>query len=256
MKIKQTTELRELLDEKSAIYESLAFIQDDPILIPHLFSKKEDIEISGFFAATIAWGQRVTIIRNAKRIMSFMENEPHDFILNHTEKDLQHISGFVHRTFNNDDLIHFFRALKHIYCNYNGLEAAFRTKPKLGIDENLAAFKSLFFEIDHLSRTQKHISNPLKKSSAKRLCMYLRWMVRSNRKGVDFGIWNNYSSAELKMPLDVHTGNIGRQLGLLNRKQNDWQAVKELTQALCLYDENDPVKYDFALFGMGVNGDI
>lgn len=253
---KQTSELEELLNEKAAYYESLEFIKDDPILIPHLFSKKEDIEIAGFFAAVLAWGQRVTIIRNAKRILTFMDNEPHDFIINHTEADLKQINGFVHRTFNNDDLIGFMRSLQNIYKNHKGLENAFRFDTSQGIDQNLSSFKQLFFEPDHLPRTEKHLSNPLKKSSAKRLCMYLRWMVRSNAKGVDFGIWKNYQSSELKMPLDVHTGKIGRQLGLLKRKQNNWQAVEELTSSLLHYDSVDPIKYDFALFGMGVNNDF
>jgi uncharacterized protein (TIGR02757 family) len=256
MKINHSSELKELLEEKSSKYESLDFIKDDPIQIPHLFSKKEDIEIAGFFSATIAWGQRVTIIRNAKRILTLMDNEPHDFILNHTEKDLKSISGFVHRTFNNGDLVYFFKALKNIYSNHNGLESSFRTKPNLGIAENLESFKRLFFEVEHLSRTEKHISNPIKKSSAKRLCMYLRWMIRSNAKGVDFGIWNNYKPAELKIPLDIHTGNVSRHLGLLNRKQNDWNSVEELSKNLSLFDANDPIKYDFALFSMGVNKEL
>lgn len=256
MKVKQTTELQELLNEKSSYYESLAFIENDPILIPHLFSKKEDIEIAGFFAATLAWGQRITIIRNAKRILTFMDNEPHDFILNHRKSDLKRIQGFVHRTFNNDDLIHFMSALQNIYLLHGGLEKAFKTRLNEGIDTNLEAFKTLFFEIEHLPRTQKHISNPIKKSSAKRLCMYLRWMVRSNTKGVDFGIWKNYSPSDLKIPLDVHTGNVSRHLGLLHRKQNDWQAVEELTRKLSSFDAKDPIKYDFALFGMGVNGEL
>ncbi|MBL1145411.1 MAG: TIGR02757 family protein [Bacteroidetes bacterium] len=256
MKIKQSSELQKLLDEKAAQYESLEFINDDPIQIPHLFSKKEDIEIAGFFAATLAWGQRVTIIRNAKKILTFMDHEPHDFILNHNASDLKSLPHFVHRTFNSDDLVGFFHALQHIYKNHGGLEAAFRSKPKLGIQENLALFKQLFFETDHLVRTEKHISNPIKKSSAKRINMYLRWMVRNNAQGVDFGIWNNYKAAELMIPLDVHTGAVGRKLGLLERKQNDWQAVEELTNNLRKYDANDPVKYDFALFGMGVNKDV
>ena len=256
MKVKQTIELQELLNEKANHYESLEFIADDPILIPHLFSKKEDIEIAGFFAATIAWGQRITIIRNAKKMLKLMDYEPFDFIINHEASDLKSMHGFVHRTFNQVDLIYFFKALQNIYLNHSGLEHVLKLLPNASLAENLAQFKTIFFELEHLARTEKHVSNPLKKSSAKRLNMYLRWMVRSNAKSVDFGIWKNYKPSELMIPLDVHTGTVGRNIGILKRKQNDWKSVEELTKSLRVFDKKDPIKYDFALFGMGVNKEL
>tara|TARA_B110000046_G_scaffold57595_2_gene64384 strand:- start:59732 stop:60505 length:774 start_codon:yes stop_codon:yes gene_type:complete len=253
MKIKHSDELFDLLEAKYHLYNQGGFVDDDPISIPHQFTKKEDIEIAGFLAATIAWGQRVTIINNANKILKIMEFAPHDFILNHTNRDLEKVNGFVHRTFNSIDLAFFFKSLQNIYQHHGGLEAAFLQQS--GSDNSISNFKKVFFSIEHEKRTQKHIANPLKKSTAKRINMYLRWMVRKDQKGVDFGIWNTHKTKDLMIPLDVHTGNMGRSLGLLTRKQNDWQAVEELTASLCQYDSNDPVKYDFALFGMGVNGD-
>jgi uncharacterized protein (TIGR02757 family) len=246
--------LKEFLDQQAEKYESLDFIKEDPILIPHRFSKKEDIEIIGFLVSTIAWGNRKSIINSGNRLCEIMENSPHDFILNHTEQDIKNIDKFVHRTFNIEDLRHFFLALQCIYRNNTSLESIFtegfsRQKDSAHAISN---FKKKFFEIDHLKRTQKHVSDPLKGSSAKRINMYLRWMARSADKGVDFGLWKNIPNAKLMMPLDVHTGNVGRELGLLTRKQNDWKSVLELTENLRKFDSEDPVKYDFALFGMGV----
>ncbi len=232
------------------------FIPHDPIQIPHRFSKKEDIEIAGFLAATIAWGQRVTIINNAHRMMEMMDNAPHDFIVNHKASDRKRFEGFVHRTFNEIDAMFFTEALQHLYLNVQGLEGAFIAKPGVDAKERISHFHQQFFSIEHLPRTTKHVSNPAKGSSAKRLNMYLRWMVRPNKEGIDFGIWQHMKPAELMMPLDVHTSTIGRKLGLISSKQDDWKAVEELTTALRQFDPEDPVKYDFALFGMGANKEL
>ncbi|MBL4707793.1 MAG: TIGR02757 family protein [Flavobacteriales bacterium] len=254
MRIKHSEQLFDLLEAKYIQYNRFEFIEDDPISIPHQFSKKEDIEIAGFLAATIAWGQRKTIITNANKMLQIMDYAPHDFILNHTEKDLPRTEGFVHRTFNSSDLNYFFTALQNIYTLHGGLEKAFLLHEKT--EHAVSLFKQLFFSFNHGKRTQKHVADPIKKSTAKRINMYLRWTVRQDIMGVDFGIWKNHAPANLMLPLDVHTGNVGRSLGLLNRKQNDWQAVEELTSALRIYDAKDPVKYDFALFGIGVNKEL
>lgn len=244
------TDLRQLLDEKYKLYNNLQFIKTDPISIPHRFKLKQDIEISGFLTATIAWGQRISIIKNAKKMMQLMDDAPFDFILHHQPIDLKKISGFVHRTFNDTDFLTFIEALKNIYIHHHSLENLF-VSPN-GIKDGIVNFRNAFFTIPHLPRTQKHLANPLKKSSAKRINMFLRWMVRKDNSGVDFGIWKNINPCDLLLPLDVHTANVGRKLGLLTRKQNDWQAVEELTNNLRKFDANDPVKYDYALFGLGV----
>ncbi|WP_317897582.1 TIGR02757 family protein [Aurantibacillus circumpalustris] len=248
--------IKEFLDEKYFHYNNKSFIENDPISIPHLYSKKEDIEIAGFLAATIAWGNRKSIITNSQKLMNWMDNSPHEFIIHSVKKDLKPFEKFVHRTFNGIDCVFFIDSLKNIYLNHKGLEAAFGINPKKdteGLKNNIAKFRELFLEINHLKRTEKHISNPLQKSSSKRLCMFLRWMVRQDKKGVDFGIWKNISPSQLCLPLDVHTGNVSRALGLLTRKQNDWQAVEEITSVLRSMDSSDPIKYDFALFGVGVD---
>ncbi|CAM1344375.1 TIGR02757 family protein [Tenacibaculum amylolyticum] len=247
------TELKEFLDEKADLYENLDFIDSDPIQIPHSYSLKEDIEIAGFLSAIIAWGNRKMIINNAKRMMELMGNSPYDFVLHHTEEQLATFDGFVHRTFNAEDFKFFIRSLKNIYTEHNGLEVVL--KPSEGVDNYQQAihdFKQVFFEISHLPRTQKHISDPVKGSAAKRINMFLRWMVRDAKKGVDFGLWNSHKAAHLHCPLDVHTGNVARKLTVLTRKQNDWKAIQELDTTLRAFDPNDPVKYDFALFGLGV----
>lgn len=249
--------LKDFLEEKVYLYNNRDFIDTDPVQIPHLFSKKEDIEISGFLTATIAWGQRKSIITNAKKLVEQMDMEPHDFIINFTTKDLLPFKKFVHRTFNGEDCVFFLKSLQHLYKKYGNLENAF-TKG-LGKTENdsfhsINAFRKRFFETEFPIRTQKHVSSPLSGSSAKRLCMYQRWMVRKDKKGVDFGIWKNLKPSGLYLPLDVHTGNISRKLGLLNRNQNDWKAVTEVTEMLRKFDPADPVKYDFALFGLGAFG--
>lgn len=245
--------MKEFLDEKYFHYNSKDFIEHDPVSIPHLFTKKEDREIAGFLASTLAWGNRKSIITNATKLMTWMDYAPHEFILNHTRKDRQVFEKFVHRTFNGSDCVFFVESLQNIYIKHNGLEAAFTKPNSSSLAGNIAQFRNLFLEAEHLKRAEKHISNPLQKSSSKRLCMYLRWMVRKDKKGVDFGIWKNISPSQLCLPLDVHTGNVSRGLGLLIRKQNDWQAVEEITSVLRSMDPKDPVKYDFALFGLGVD---
>lgn len=241
----------DLLEEKYEKFNQPNFIASDPISIPHLFQHKEDIEIAGFLAATIAWGQRKTIVTNANKMIALMDMQPYDFILNHSNKELKRFASFKHRTFNGDDMIFFIKALQHIYKNYGGLEAVFSRYP-LDMKLTIHYFKQVFFEIQHPKRTTKHIADPLKKSAAKRINMFLRWMVRNDKKGVDFGLWKTIKPAELMCPLDVHSGNVARKLGLLHRTQNDWTAVDELTSALKKFDANDPVKYDFSLFGLGV----
>ena len=246
--------IKELLDQNYYHYNNHFFIENDPISIPHLFSKKEDIEIAGFLAATIAWGNRKSIITNAMKLMTWMDHSPYDFIINHTKKERKPFEKFVHRTFNGKDCTFFIESMQNIYVNHGGLEAAFDTDapdPEDGLKNSITHFRDLFLETPHLKRSEKHISNPLQKSSAKRLCMYLRWMVRQDKKGVDFGIWKNISPARLCLPLDVHTGNVSRTLGLLIRKQNDWLAVEEITAVLRKMDPKDPVKYDFCLIWHG-----
>ena len=245
--------VRELLEEKLNAYNKIDFINEDPVSIPHLFSRKEDIELSGFLAATIAWGQRKSIINNARRLMNLMDNQPYDFIMHADNKELKVLIGFCHRTFNATDLTAFIYALRRIYNKNGGLENVFTNAAKSGgIELALVEFRNLFTAFDFPERTSKHVANIEKGSSAKRLNMYLRWMVRQDDKGVDFGLWKGISASQLFIPLDVHTGNVSRKLGILKRKQNDWKAVQELTGALKELDINDPVKYDYALFGLGV----
>ncbi|VAW26962.1 FIG00552655: hypothetical protein, partial [hydrothermal vent metagenome] len=234
-------------------YNNPKFIESDPIQIPHRYSLKEDIEISGFLTATITWGNRKSIIKNAHKMMELMGNSPYDFVLNYKSSNSNYFDGFVHRTFNSTDFEYFILALQHIYKNYGGLEAVFSKNSILNSTQPaIHTLKKVFFEIPHLQRTQKHISDPLKGSAAKRINMFLRWMVRNDGAGVDFGIWKSLSPAQLSCPLDVHSGNVARKLGLLTRKQNDAKALAELDTSLRKMDKNDPVKYDFALFGLGI----
>jgi uncharacterized protein (TIGR02757 family) len=248
-------QLYELLEEKAAFYNNPEFIEKDPISIPHLFTKKEDIEIAGFLAATLAWGQRVTIINKSRELMSRMDNSPHDFILNASEKETTTLSSFVHRTFQGEDCIYFIHAIQQIYRKHGGLESTFLAGylANQSIKESISRFREVFFSSDHLHRTRKHVPDPQKGSASKRINMYLRWMIREDNKGVDFGIWKYFKTSGLLCPLDLHSGNVARKLGLLQRKQDDWQAVEELTANLRKFDSADPVKYDFALFGTGVN---
>ena len=246
-------DLKAFLDYKANTYEKIQFLEQDPISIPHKFNRKEDIEISAFLVATISWGNRVSIIKSGERMIKLLEDDPYNFVISHSDKELNQLSSFVHRTFNGRDFIFFIKALKHIYKNHGGLEFAFSNKPEAKrMNENISYFKKIFFELPHNKRTQKHVSDPLKGSAAKRLNMYLRWMVRSSHRNVDFGIWKRLSPSQLSCPLDVHSGNIARCLGLLKRKQNDQNAVLELDIKLRDFDPIDPVKYDFALFGLGV----
>ncbi len=246
-------DMKEFLDEKVVQYNTPNFIELDPIQIPHMYSLKEDIEISGFFAATISWGNRTSIIRNAKKMMKLMGNSPYDFIINHNYRHLKNIDGFVHRTFNSTDLITFIVALKYIYKYRGGLESIFtENKTMDSIQPAIHQLKKEFFTLPHLKRTRKHISDPFNGSAAKKINMYLRWMIRKDNVGVDFGLWKNISPSILSCPLDVHSGNVARKLGLLNRNQNDAKAVQELDNVLRQLDCNDPVKYDFALFGLGI----
>ncbi len=247
------SELKEFLDEKVSIYNHPNFIESDPIQIPHLFTLKEDIEIAGFLVATIAWGNRKSIINNGHRLVEIMGNSPYDFVMNFSEKNSESLSPFVHRTFNNEDLFCFLKALQNIYKNNSGLENVFASHAeKDSMQPAIHHFKKTFFEIPHAERTQKHISDPLKNSAAKRINMFLRWMVRNDNAGVDFGIWKSLSPSQLSCPLDVHSGNVARKLNLLKRKQNDGKALVELDNSLRKLDSIDPVKYDFALFGLGV----
>ena len=246
-------DLKNFLDSKVEQYNNPKFIESDPIQIPHQFNKKEDIEIAGFLTATIAWGNRKSIINNAKRLMLLLDNSPYDFVMNHSESDLERLIPYVHRTFNGQDCMQFIKSLQHIYNNHKGLESVFVKHAEANsLQKSIHHFKQYFFEIEHISRTQKHISDPLKNSAAKRINMFLRWMVRNDNAGVDFGIWNNLSPTQLSCPLDVHSGNVARKLGLIKRKQNDAKALLELDTNLRDLDANDPVKYDFALFGLGV----
>lgn len=245
-------ELKEFLDIKVAQYNTKDFIASDPIQIPHLFTKKQDIEIAGFLSATIAWGNRKMIIKNGVRIMELLEHTPYDFVLNHSEKDLKSFKNFVHRTFNESDLVCFITQLKWVYQQFDSLEKAFILHPEQPLQSNIHHFKNLFFTPETPHRSHKHISDPLKGSAAKRLNMFLRWMVRQDANGVDFGLWKNIKPSELSCPLDIHSGNVARKLALLTRKQNDAKALLELDTNLRLLDKNDPVKYDFALFGLGV----
>ena len=246
-------ERKEFLDEKVIQYNRPDFIDSDPIQIPHRFSVKEDIEISAFFAATLAWGNRKMIINKVNDLMERMENSPFDFLMNYSENEFEKIESFKHRTFNAVDLDFYLRSLQHIYKNHGGLETVFEFKNE---DENslnaIEKFRNKFLEIPHQTRSEKHLSSPAKGSAAKRLNMFLRWMVRNDKQGVDFGIWKNISPSQLVCPLDVHSGNVARKLDLLTRKQNDWKAASELNLNLKKLDANDPVKYDFALFGLGV----
>lgn len=246
-------ELKDFLDAKVLQYEHPKFLESDPLQIPHRFSEKEDIEISAFLTATIAWGNRKSIINNATRLMELMDNAPFDFVTNHQETDLERLSGFVHRTFNPQDASYFMKSLKNIYGHHGGLEAVFaKIKGDASLQSSISSFKKTFFELPHPARTQKHVSDPLRGSAAKRINMFLRWMVRPDDTGVDFGLWKSIGTERLSCPLDVHSGNVARKLKLLKRKQNDAKALAEVDKSLRRLDPIDPVKYDFALFGLGV----
>lgn len=248
-----TYEIKEFLDEKADLYNTLTFIDSDPIFIPHRFSLKEDIEIAGFLTATISWGNRNMILRNASRLMELMDDAPHDFILNHLPADLERLRGFVHRTFNDTDLAYFVSALQNIYLYHGGLEKLFSDHCTLtSTQPAITEFRRIFFSLPHPAHSARHVSDPGNGSCAKRINMYLRWMVRKDKRGVDFGLWHRILPGQLSCPLDVHSGNVARKLGLITRKQNDARALVELDNCLRQMDKDDPVKYDFALFGLGV----
>lgn len=243
------SELKEFLDIKAEKYNTPQFIEVDPIQIPHRYTKREDIEIMGLIMSTIAWGNRKSILSNGEKLIQLMGNDPHEFVMNY--KTPKTLLPFVHRTFNSTDLDFFFRALRKTYEN-GTLEDLFQPHAEIdGVKGRIVNFREQFLQTNHEKRSEKHISNPLKGASAKRLNMYLRWMVRKDNCGVDFGIWNSIPTSELQLPLDVHTGNIARKLGMMQRTQNDWPALMEVQSILCKMDANDPVKYDFALFGLG-----
>jgi uncharacterized protein (TIGR02757 family) len=253
------TELKNFLDEKVIQFNNPDFIKDDPICIPHLFSRKQDIEIAGFFAAVFAWGIRKTIINKSKLLLQLMDDAPYDFIVNHQENDLKKLVGFCHRTFNDTDLLYFISFLKYHYSEHKSLETAFFTQRIIKdsanvVEDSLNYFNQYFFSLEDVpSRTKKHIASPSKNSSCKRLNMFLRWMVRDDSKGVDFGLWKKINPSQLICPVDVHVARVSRHFNLLQRKQVDWTAAVELTGKLRTFDPNDPVKYDFALFSLGVS---
>ncbi len=251
--------IKQLLDERVLLYNRLDFIDSDPIQIPRRFSRKEDIEIAGFLTATISWGQRKSIINNANRLMDIMDNAPYNFLMeNNFSSDIntssEELKRFVHRTFNGNDCLFFLESLKNIYTHHGGLETVF-TEGYLSLGtafDALKHFRNVFLSLPHNLRVRKHVSDVSANSSAKRLNMFLRWMIREDENEVDFGLWKGIPTSALMLPLDVHTGNVARAYGLLNRKQNDWKAVEEITAMLRNFDANDPIKYDFALFGIGV----
>ena len=246
--------IKSFLEEKYLLYNRPAFIGTDPIQIPALFTTKENIEIAGFLSATIAWGQRPTIIRNGLQLMNYMEGDPINFLLNTPVESWSDLSFFKHRTFNSIDCLYFLKSLRNIYLHHAGLEKVFTDgfQKDNTIFSALVHFRKVFFELDHDSHTEKHVSDVEKGSAAKRLNMYLRWMVRSDDKGIDFGLWKHIPPSALMLPLDVHTATVSRKLGLLTRPQNDWRSVEEITLKLREFDPLDPIKYDFALFGLGV----
>jgi len=245
-------ELFSLLEEKFLQYNQTSFIETDPIAVPHQFALKQDIEIAGFLSATIAWGNRKSIVANARKLLQMMGNSPCDFLINADPEDFKPFLRFVHRTFNGDDCLFFLTSLQHIYRTHKSMEPLFISLNDHGAAHAINRFRDVFLTTAHLRRSEKHIASPLSGSSAKRINMFLRWMVRHDYRGVDFGIWQSLDPAKLICPLDVHTGRIARELGLLQRTQNDWKAAMELTDALRVFDPADPVKYDFSLFGIGM----
>ena len=253
---KTAAALIDFLNSKVNQFNQVSFIKDDPVCVPHYFSKKQDIEIAGFFAAIFAWGNRTTIINKTTELMAMMDNSPHDFIKHHSVADLKKLLEFKHRTFNATDLLYFIDFLKMHYAANSSLEKAFTTwmfSDDQTIENALTGFFRYFFSLeDAPPRTQKHIASPARKSTCKRLCMFLRWMVRKDNKGVDFGHWNGISPAQLVCPVDLHVARVAKRFNLLQRKQIDWIAALELTDHLRNLDSADPVKYDFALFGLGI----
>jgi len=252
----KSQQLKSYLDSCVKKFNTKDFIKNDPISIPHQFSKLQDIEITAFWVAMLAWGQRVTIINKANELIQLMDGAPHDFILNHKEKDRKRFLDFKHRTFQATDTLYFLEFFQHFYKKNTSLETAFsqHLSPKdKTVEAALRGFHEQFFSLENAPhRTRKHVSTPARKSSCKRLNMFLRWMVRNDKRGVDFGLWKKIKPSQLLIPLDVHVDRVARRYGLLERKQTDWLSVLELTENLRKFDSKDPVKYDFALFGIGV----
>lgn len=248
-------ELRQFLEEKYLQYNTPSFIVCDPISIPHCFKEDRDREISGFLAATIAWGRRDMILRNSRILLGMMDNAPFDFVINSGDEDIERLSKFIHRTFNGTDCKYFIRGLKNIYSGHKSMEEVIvgGMKKNGSLREGLSELRRTFFSLPHAARSEKHFADVMGGAAGKRLNMFLRWMVRRDGRGVDFGIWKKIDPSMLFIPLDIHSGNMARKLGLLKRKNNDWKAVEELTAVLREFDPSDPVKYDFALFGLGVN---
>ena len=248
--------IKAILDEAVLRFNQPDFIPEDPLSIPHRFSKLQDVEIMGFWVSMLAWGQRKTIMNSGNKLIELMDGAPHDFIINHEEKDRERFSVFKHRTFQYIDSLYFLEFFQDFYKKNETLETAFSqfiTKDDIHIEKALAGFHELFFSLEFApKRTRKHVATPIRKSTCKRLNMFLRWMVRDNSTGVDLGLWKNIQSSQLLMPLDVHVDRVARQFGLIERKQTDWKTVLELTERLREFDVNDPVKYDFALFGLGI----
>lgn len=248
----ESVRLKFFLDERVKKYNRPDFIEQDPILIPHQFDTKEDIEIAAFLTATIAWGSRKMIIHNAQRLMELMQHDPYRFVMNANEKDLKALEKFTHRTFNSEDCQFFLKSLRHIYTDHQGLEQVFTEgfEGEKSIAGAMQYFRQQFFSIPHPPHVKKHIADIQHYSSGKRLNLFLRWMIRQDDAKVDFGLWNQIPMSALMLPLDVHSGKAARMMGLLHRKQNDWKAVEEVTEQLRIFDPNDPIKYDFALFGV------
>ena len=249
------SEMKEFLEEKYTKFNSVDFIANDPVSIPHQYTNQRDIEISGFLTATIAWGRRDQIIKSATWLMEMMGNNPYEFLMDADEIQLGRFRKFYYRTFNGVDCTYFLLSLKNIYTRYNSMEDIFleTIKNGSGLKSGMVHFRNRFFSLEHDKRTMKHLASVETGAAGKRLNMFLRWMVRSDNRGVDFGLWNRIDQSDLFIPLDIHSGNSARNLGLLKRKSNDWKAVEELTMILKTFDSSDPVKYDFALFGLGVN---
>ena len=245
--------VKKLLDVKLVQYNQIGFIANDPISIPHQFNKKQDIEIAAFFSATLAWGNRASIIKSANRIMNAMDFSPHDFILHHQPKDLKKMMDIKHRTFNTSDLLYFIHFLSCHYKKYSSLESAFEQTSAIDVRTKLIDFHNYFFSLDHLERTRKHVSTPIRNSACKRLNMFLRWMVRKDSNGVDFGIWKSIKMNKLICPLDVHVSRVAHRLQLIPNQKATWINAEILSKQLRIFDHNDPCKYDFALFSLGVD---
>lgn len=253
MTVADIHELKEFLDHKSDLYNRPEFIEDDPVSIPHLFTSREDREIAGLLAAVISWGNRKAILRSARRMMELMGHSPFAFIMESKPREQEKLKGFVHRTFNGADLVFFIRSLQKLYRQYPSLEDIFLSHATAdSLQPAIHAFKRIFLQNNYSVHAAKHISDPLRGSAAKRLNMFLRWMIRRDKRGVDLGIWTRIPASILSCPLDIHSGNVARKLGLLQRKANDAKAVEELDAVLRSFDPGDPVKYDFALFGLGI----